>query len=169
MLQRYEGNPILQAIKEHPWESKLVSNPAAIYLGGKTHLLYTAWSGDGKVGLGYASTSDGLRIDERLGQPVFVPQERDFEDQGVEDPRLTLLEGRVYLTYTAKLTEKGICRPAISSISPEDFLAKNWNWSEHRPLLPEHIESNRNVIIFPEKIQGRYVMYHRPIFLEDVG
>ena len=168
MLQRYKENPILTAT-EYLWESRLVSNPAAIYLGGKTHLLYTAWGGDRKVRLGYASTSDGFRIDERLDQPVFFPKERDFENQGVEDPRLTLLEGRVYLTYTAKLVEKGICRPAISSISPEDFLAKNWSWFKHRLLLPEHIESNRNVVIFPEKIQGRYVMYHRPIFLEDIG
>ncbi len=168
MLKRYKKNPILTPSK-NPWESRLVSNPAAIYLGGKIHLLYTAWGKDRKVRLGYASTSDGLHIDERLDQPIFYPQEKDFEDQGTEDPRLTLLGNKIYLTYTAKLTEKGICRPAISSISQKDFLAKNWNWSEHRLLLPEHIESNRNVVIFPEKIKGKYVMYHRPIFLKDIG
>lgn len=169
MLKRYEGNPILKPIKGHQWESELVYNPAAIYQGGRIHLLYNGRNRDGKSRLGYASTSDGFHIDKRLNRPIFVPQEKDFERQAVEDPRLTFLEGKIYITYDAKLVDKGICRPAISSIDQEDFINKKWNWSEHRLLFPDHNESNRNITLFPEKIKGRYVIYHRPAFYQDIG
>ena len=39
-MERYNGNPILRPVMEHPWESREVFNPAAVNLDSKVHLLY---------------------------------------------------------------------------------------------------------------------------------
>ena len=68
VLKRFEGNPILRPEPTHWWESKAVFNPAAIYEGGKVHILYRALGDTDTSVIGYASSRDGFHIDERLDQ-----------------------------------------------------------------------------------------------------
>ena len=74
VLKRFEGNPILRPETTHWWESKAVFNPAAIYEGGKVHILYRAIGDTDTSVIGYASSTDGFHIDERLDKPVYVPR-----------------------------------------------------------------------------------------------
>ncbi|OYD14360.1 hypothetical protein CH333_08240 [candidate division WOR-3 bacterium JGI_Cruoil_03_44_89] len=169
MLVRFKENPILEPIKTHPWEAKMVFNTAAIYLGGKVHLLYRAGDIDDISTIGYASSKDGFRIDERLETPVLAPQSEE-DCFGCEDPRITKIGERLYITYTAygriPGMEEGKLRisprlPQIgmTSISVEDFLNHRWNFSERiYPLLGVE---NKDCVIFSEKFGGRYVIYHR--------
>lgn len=161
MLERYEGKPILKPMKEHVWESDRVFNCAAVYEDNKVHLLYRAMSkeelSEGKYisRLGYASTSDGFHIDERLEYPVFVP-EKDFEYRGVEDPRITRIGSDYHVCYTAY---GEVAQIALTSIKIRDFLAHEWNWTDRTLAFPR--VDNKDAVLFPEKIGGRYVMYHR--------
>ena len=41
-LERFAGNPILRPDANHRWETKAAFNPAALYEGGKVHVLYRA-------------------------------------------------------------------------------------------------------------------------------
>jgi predicted GH43/DUF377 family glycosyl hydrolase len=180
VLRRFAGNPILRPETTHWWESKAVFNPAAIYEGGKVHILYRALGDTDTSVLGYASSRDGFHIDERLDQPVYVPREpfegvgtvRQAEVElsdnytsggsfagGCEDPRLTRIDDRVYMTYVAY---DGCSSPriALSSINIDDFLNKNWKWK--KPVLiskPDIVD--KNACILPEKINGKYVIFHR--------
>lgn len=161
MLERYEGKLILKPMKEHVWESDRVFNCAAVYEDNKVHLLYRAMSkeelSEGKYisRLGYASTSDGFHIDERLEYPVFVP-ERDFEYRGVEDPRITRIGSDYHMCYTAY---GEVAQIALTSIKIRDFLAHKWNWTDRTLAFPR--VDNKDAVLFPEKIGGKYVMYHR--------
>ena len=74
-LERFAENPILKPDAKHPWETKAVFNPAAVYEGGKVHILYRALGETDVSTLGYASSLDGLHIHERLDKPVYVPRE----------------------------------------------------------------------------------------------
>jgi predicted GH43/DUF377 family glycosyl hydrolase len=167
MLKRYAGNPILKPIKEHGWESLMVYNCAVIELGGKVHIVYRAQGIKGGISrFGYASTKDGFKIDERLAQPIFCPgRENDLESFGCEDPRLTRIGDRIYMCYTAYGIVPGMknkissIQIGLSSISQEDFLNHRWHWSE--PIYPFFRVDNKNSFLFPEKIKGRWVMYHR--------
>jgi predicted GH43/DUF377 family glycosyl hydrolase len=105
--------------------------------------------------LGYASSEDGYRIDERLPHPVFKPA-TSLEKYGCEDPRITVLNGRCYMTYTAY---GDIYQIGITSISPEDLLGKRWEWGER--LYPFPNIKNKNAVIFPRRVDGRYTMCHR--------
>jgi len=154
-MARFEGNPILTPIKTHPWESRHVFNAAALHLGGRIHILYRAMGADMISRLGYASSSDGYHIDERLPNPVFEPA-GPKEKYGCEDPRITVLEGKCVMTYTAY---GDIYQVAITTIPIEDMLNKRWMWGER--IYPFPNLKNKNAVIFPRRINSRYVMYHR--------
>jgi predicted GH43/DUF377 family glycosyl hydrolase len=105
--------------------------------------------------LGYASSRDGLRIDERLPYPVFEPTLR-YEKYGCEDPRITLLDERCIMTYTAY---GDIYQIGITTISIENLLEKKWEWGERLFPFPE--VWNKNAVIFPGRINNRIAMFHR--------
>jgi len=87
-MARFEGNPILEPVPMHPWESKYVFNPAMFELEDKIHYIYRAMGDDMVSRLGYARSTDGCVIEERLPYPVFEPLNPE-EERGVEDPRVT--------------------------------------------------------------------------------
>ncbi len=155
VASRFEGNPILKPIPEHSWESKLVFNPAMFELGGRVHFLYRAMGNDMVSRLGYASSLDGQHIDERLDYPVFEPK-NPSEIRGVEDPRVTIVEDRCYMTYTAYAQTAQI---GITSIKSRDLMAKNWDWEER--IYPFPNITNKNSALFPVKIGGKSVLFHR--------
>lgn len=157
-LKRYEGNPILKPLAEHRWESKFVFNPAAIRLKGKVYLIYRAMGEDMVSSLGLAVLDQtGKRVIERLPEPIFWPQE-EWEELGCEDPRVVLLEGRLWMLYTAY--SRAVAQIALASIDLEDFLLGRWDkWQRHGLLFPG--ESNKDAFFFPERIDGKFVLVHR--------
>lgn len=162
-LKRFSKNPII-APTENEWEAKATFNAAAIYLGDKFHIVYRAMAHSGRCVFGYANSRDGLNIDERLAEPIYVPR-MDFEIKngdgwsGCEDPRLVVFEGKIYMFYTAF---DGVNPPsvALSSIEIQDFLDKKWNWELPRIISPL-TEFNKNACIFPERIGGKIIALHR--------
>jgi predicted GH43/DUF377 family glycosyl hydrolase len=161
-LKRYSKNPILKPIKTHDWE-EYVFNCAVIALDNKVHILYRALSKDKVSRIGYASSKDGFHIDERLEKPIFVPKleiEKSmvkFHNSGIEDPRLTRIGNRIYMLYAA--FNGRTAQSSIASIKVKDFLQKKWNWKRHGAIFP-HID-DRNTALFPEKINGKYVLFTR--------
>jgi len=164
-LERYEGNPILGSRKEHTWESQAVFNPASLYIDNKIHIIYRAMSDDNTSTMGYARSLDGFTIDSRSIQPVFMPR-FEFEDKkvsggnsGCEDGRLTIIDDKIYMTYTA-YDGVHVPRVGLSSILVEDFIAERWNWSESVLISPPGVD-DKDACIFPEKVNGKYVIFHR--------
>lgn len=176
-LIRHKANPVIEPREGNYWEMKATFNPGAIYADHRVHLLYRAIGGDDTSVLGYASSGDGVSFAERLSEPAYVPFSTKTtapkEDQlplepayfsgggwngGCEDPRLTLIDRRVYLTYTA-FDGWGSIRIALSSIKLEDFLNKNWKWKKPALISPPG-EIHKNWVIFPEKIRGKFAILH---------
>ncbi len=172
VLHRAETNPVLEPIIDHAWEAFATFNPAALLLDERVHLLYRAQGYDGLSVLGYAMSSDGIQIDERLASPVFVPSKAGSDARarrknvyvsgggtsGCEDPRLVEIDGTVYLIY---VTFDG-CHPpgvALSYITKKDFLKRRWNWSSPK-LISRPGAIQKNWVLFPKKIRGKYVVLH---------
>ena len=174
-LKKLKNNPILKPIINHFWESKLVFNPAAVYENGKVHLVYRAMGENDVSVLGYASSKDGIHIDERLKEPIYVPTQ-PFESNpqapqtsfagymsgggcgGCEDPRLTKIDNRFYMTYVA-FNGREAPRVALTSIKVNDFLSKKWHWEDPVLISPPG-ETHKNWAIFPEKINNKYAILH---------
>jgi len=178
-LAKHEANPIIEPREGNYWEMKATFNPGVVYADRRVHLLYRAIGGNDVSVLGYASSPDGITITERLDEPAFVPSFKGDEGQGTgdkdktppqiycsgggwnggcEDPRLTLIDNTVYLTYTA-FDGWGSIRIAMSSIDLQDFLAKRWKWKQSMLLSPPG-EVHKNWVLFPEKINGKFAIMH---------
>ncbi|MEA2715031.1 MAG: beta,2-mannobiose phosphorylase / 1,2-beta-oligomannan phosphorylase [Candidatus Parcubacteria bacterium] len=158
IIKRFPGNPIITPRPGILWESKGTLNPGAIDLGGKIHLLYRAVSADNISTIGYAVSSDGLSIDERPEKPIYFPR-ADFESKGCEDPRLVLINDRVYMAYSG--FDGGTPRVAVSSISSKDFLARKWgSWTAPEVITPPSVP-NKDAAILPEPMMGGYMVFHR--------
>lgn len=170
LLMRSDDNPIMRADPSHGWEAGAVFNPAALRLNGKIHLVYRAISRDGLSVFGYAHTEDGIHIDERLPDPIYIPTDKSPRGGhvyaftsghnwgGFEDPRLTHVGDFIYMTYTFF---DGSQPPAVAMtfISVDDFLAKKWTWSPQKMLSPPG-QSHKNWVIFPEKFNGKFAVLH---------
>ena len=159
-MRRFQDNPILKPIASNEWESRLVFNAAAIEVGKKIHILYRALGNDGISRIGYAASSDGYIFEERVPVPVFEPK-NGVESYGCEDPRLTLFDDQIIMAYTAltEIDHDQLYQISLTSISVDDFLNKQWKWNER--LLPFRGVRNKDGVIFPKKIGGKYVMFHR--------
>ncbi|MDI6820762.1 MAG: hypothetical protein QMD65_01115 [Patescibacteria group bacterium] len=182
ILVKLEQNPIISPKVENSWEAWQTFNPGVILLDGKIHFLYRAIGEDGISRLGYAVSSDGFTIDERLPYPVYEHKtgKRAFPpkaDQpmadnifpyysflsggswgGSEDPRLVRVdeEDVLYMTYTA--CDNGL-RVGLTSIKVDDFLNKKWKWQPPTLISPLD-EVHKNWLIFPEKINNKYAILH---------
>ena len=179
-LARAKENPVLSPLSEHPWENAAVFNPAALYEGGRVHLLYRALGSDGVSRIGYASSGDGIHFDERLPYPVFVPDiaaaakfrnpftspARLHYDRvayasgggwgGSEDPRMVAIDGRIHITFNM-FNGWNDMRVCLLSIDKEDFKKKAWHWNFNHLSAPGR---NKNWVLFPEKIKGKYAIFH---------
>jgi len=163
--EKFSYNPILKPIQEHKWESKAVYNPAAIQLGETTYIVYRTMSEDNQSYLGLAISSDGYHIDERLPEMIY-PLRSEYElpkrpgqYAGVEDPRLTRIDDTIYIMYTA--FNGDLPRLAMSSISVQNFLDRKWDTWTHPVIISPPNIADKDGILFPEKINGRYVFLHR--------
>ncbi|HEY8742368.1 MAG TPA: glycoside hydrolase family 130 protein, partial [Chloroflexota bacterium] len=97
-----------------------------------------------------ARSRDGVtfRVDHGAALQPTEPLER----YGIEDPRITEIEGVYYINYTA-VSEHGI---STALASTRDFQ----HYEKHGVIFsPE----NRDVTIFPARIGGRYRTLHRPV------
>jgi predicted GH43/DUF377 family glycosyl hydrolase len=168
-FHRSVKNPIITPDKTHPWEAQATLNPAALRFGkGKqatTHILYRALSQNNTSSIGYASSKNGLSVDERDPNPVYVPRE-SFElkkiangNSGCEDPRLTKIGKVIYMCYTA-FDGIGPPRVAITSITEKNFLKKNWQWKTPILITPAGFD-DKDTCILSEKTNGRYFILHR--------
>lgn len=83
--------------------------------------------------------------------PALAPARRE-EEFGVEDPRITQIGDRYYINYSA------ISRMGIST-----GLAATVDFKTYERMGIIFVPDNRDVTIFPEKVGGLYVCYHRPV------
>jgi predicted GH43/DUF377 family glycosyl hydrolase len=120
---------------------------------------------DGTSCFGYATSKDGVHIDERLPVPIYVPRER-FEQKlnpgnsGCEDARFTKLGDTYYVCYTA-FDAVNPPRVAMTTILVKDFLDHKFD-NFTKPILLSNAEiDNKDAALFPEKIDDQYVFIHR--------
>ena len=87
-----------------------------------------------------------VRHDQLFGQTAW-------EEYGVEDPRITKIGDTYYITYVSVSDEMGVC---TSLMTTKDFDS----FERHGVLFPCE---NKDVVIFPELVNGTYHAFHRPV------
>jgi predicted GH43/DUF377 family glycosyl hydrolase len=133
-----------------------VFNPAAVRLGKKTILLFRAQDNAYISRIGYAESSDGIHFAARP-EPVLSPEAPYEKGGGVEDPRLVLIGGLYYLTYTAYDGHSAQLALATS----KDLL----HWDRKGVILPAYKGSwntqwTKSGAILPQQVNGSWWMYY---------
>ncbi len=156
-LNRFHGNPVLTPIPEHDWESKYVLNAASVKLGRKVYMLYRSFGEDKISRIGLAVSEDGFNFTERMDKPIFAPAVK-WEGHGCEDPRLTVIGERIYMTYTA--FDGFTAQIAVASITIKEFLNCRWeSWHRHGLFSPGL--KDKDATLFPDQFGGKVAMLHR--------
>ena len=170
------------------FENEGVLNPATIRVGDQVHLFYRAVSRGNYSSIGYCRLNGPLTIDIRQDLPVIFPQ-FDYESHGVEDPRITTIDGIYYLTYTAynginalgalatskdlkHFEKQGLVVPTITYDEFKHLAGcksaineKYARFNDRNPILTKPDNNilvwDKNVIFFPRRIQGKLHFMHR--------
>ena len=158
-LLRLATNPIVEPSNISFTRASGAFNPGASvdHKSGRVVLLVRVFEEEPRrSSLTIALSSDGEYIDEIWDHPV-IRRELPYEEWGVEDARITYLadEGRYAITYTGYSS----AGPRVCLITTDDLLAPE-RYRRHGPRIAG---DNKNCVVFPEKIEGEYVILHRPM------
>jgi predicted GH43/DUF377 family glycosyl hydrolase len=118
-------------------DPRLIIRPAETYLTSISHLRL-------------ARSMDGINFE--IEDTAAVGPANDYEIFGIEDPRVSLIDGTYYISYV------GVSPFGVTSClaSTKDFKS----FERHGVIFcPE----NKDVVLFPERIKGKYYALHRPV------
>jgi predicted GH43/DUF377 family glycosyl hydrolase len=153
LIKRYHSNPILTK-KDIPYPVATVHNAGVVKFKERYIMIFRSHKLNGRSILGKAESKDGFNFiaDDK---PFMVPSTEDvfkeYEEYGVEDPRIIFLNGEFLITYSA-YSRNGV---RIGLAKTTDFK------SVHRISLITEADY-RNVVIFPEMFNGLYARLDRP-------
>lgn len=99
MIQVKKEGILLKNTK-NGFENEAAFNPAAVRDGDTVHLFYRAVRHGNYSTIGYCELDGPTKIKHRHNKPLIIP-DRPIEKQGVEDPRITKIDGTYFLTYSA--------------------------------------------------------------------
>lgn len=153
LIERYHKNPILTK-DDVPYPVATVHNAAVVKFENKYMMVFRSHKLNGRSILGLAESSDGYHFNVH-DKPFMVTATegifKEYEEYGVEDPRIIYLEGEFLITYSA-YSRHGV---RIGLAKTKDFKT-----IERISLITE--ADYRNVVIFPEKFNGLYARLDRP-------
>lgn len=155
LVKRYKGNPILSK-KDIPYKADLIFNAGVIKYHGTYYMIFRndykgyPYDNNGLAGtnLGLARSKDGIHwvADKK---PAFAL--KDHEIKRIYDPRLQVIDDEIYMCFACD-THHGI-RGGVGKLN-KSFTKLD--------VISLSTPDNRNMVLFPEKINGKYVRLERP-------
>lgn len=181
ILTKYKNNPILTKNPKNKWEELCVLNPAVIrHDDGKFYMLYRAAGNDKQhyIYLGLAISEDGINFVRQSNEPLIRPDVNGADGGGVEDPRLVKIEDYYFLTYASRPFAPGqywredkqyfgfqpkAGPKTLIYNDTQTHLAVSKDLVHWKKLgrITDSREDDRDVVIFPETINGKYVKISR--------
>lgn len=183
-LTRSDANPILKPNPDSSWENICTCNPAAWYDGKKVYLLYRGGpdTDEHPIYFGLAESTDGFHFTRVSDEPVFGPSGNGFDGGCIEDPRIVKFGDTFFVTYAARMFPPAAYwrkkfplnafnppLPAEAPVAARENLTRTGlaatpdfrTWHRLGPMTDPTVD-DRDVILFPEQIDGEFVMLHRP-------
>jgi predicted GH43/DUF377 family glycosyl hydrolase len=153
VINRYERNPILTR-HDIPYPVSTVHNAGVVKHNGRYIMLFRSHLLNGRCVIGLAESEDGYSFTVSP-KPFLVPAKQgvfaEYEEFGVEDLRICAMDDEYLLTYSA-YSRHGV---RIALARTTDFIRVE------RIALTSQADM-RNVVIFPQKFDGRYARLDRP-------
>jgi predicted GH43/DUF377 family glycosyl hydrolase len=159
IVERYAGNPII-SLEGLPFPVNTVFNTAAAKFEDKYILLMRVENLVGHSVFALAVSYDGFSFTVERDFAMAPSNEEPFktyEARGIEDPRITYMDGVYYIMYTA-----------YSIHGARLALAKTTDFKTFERIALISEPNNKNGVLFPKKIGGRFARLDRP-FAGDYG
>ncbi len=153
LIKRYLNNPILTK-DDVPYPVATVHNAGVVKHNNTYIMIFRSHKLNGRSILGKAQSDDGFnfKVDkEPFMEPAINGIFKDYEEYGIEDPRIVFIDGEYLITYSA-YSRHGV---RVGLAKTKDFKS-----IERFSLITE--ADYRNVVIFPEKFNGLYARLDRP-------
>lgn len=154
LFRRHPENPILTAA-QFPRPVNSVFNAAATKFDGRYLLLNRVEDLTGSSCLWLARSDDGVHFTPDP-EPALVPATEEpfcaVEDCSLEDPRITQIDDTYYITYVA-----------YSQYGCVTALARTQDFVDYERVAVMTLPDNKDVVLFPEKVRGRYAKLDRPL------
>jgi len=183
-LQRNKNNPIVTP-GLFDWRKVAVFNPGAIYDNGRV-LLYERAAGSlrpFRTAIGVLQSKDGINFKHMSDKPVFTSEMLGYPQGSVQDARIVKIDDTFYMTYAFQPFAFD-CWPTGHGV-PDYQVSRFPEWQENglEPMMtqsgiaasrdgicfeplyfvtPRDID-DRDVVLFPEKINGKFALLRRPL------
>ena len=150
-VEKYFKNPILEARPNSNFENHSVFNGCPIIDKKKIHLVYRAVDYNKEEqreisSIGYAESSDFVNFEKRK---QIIKGKKEWEKFGCEDPRITRINDKYYIFYTA-LSKYPFCAEGIKIGLA---ITKDFKKFEKHPVTTFN---SKAMTLFPEKINGKF-------------
>lgn len=160
LFVRHARNPILTAA-DWPYPANAVFNPAAVSVDGETILLARVEDLRGISHLTVARSGNGVDGWSVDPAPLLAPADGiESEEWGLEDPRIVWLPELELFAITC--TAYGPPGPAVFLATTSDFRTV-----ERRGVIQG--AEDKNAALLPERIDGKWILFHRPSVGAVVG
>lgn len=154
-VKQNPNNPLVYPIKNNNWESVAACNGCPIVHKGSTYVVYRAIATPDKVKAEklYQSTIGIVKVEDEcslIERQQLITPEKDWEEYGCEDPRVTKLDKKYFIFYTALSSQ---------NLGPESIKVAVAISDDLKEIKEKHLITPFNakaMSLFPEKINGMY-------------
>jgi predicted GH43/DUF377 family glycosyl hydrolase len=155
LFTRHPDNPIL-SVRDWPYRANSVFNAAAAEVDGETLLLVRVEDFRGHSHLTVARSDDGVSDWDIEPAPTLEPDACRHPEElwGIEDPRITWLEG---------MGKWAVCYTAYSKGGPLVAVATTRDFKTFERLGPVMPPEDKDAALFPVRFNGLWAMLHRPV------
>ncbi|MBP6796251.1 MAG: glycoside hydrolase family 130 protein [Saprospiraceae bacterium] len=119
-------------------DARLVRHMGKVYLSTLSHLRLV-------------SSTDGIHFSEPVNSITKIFGKGPLETFGIEDARVSFIDGLYYLTYT-QVSDHGVGVGLMQTADWEHFIRRGM-------IIPPH---NKDCALFEEKIDSKFYCFHRP-------
>lgn len=161
---KYDLNPETNPFFMERLGINAVMNSGAIYLNGKYYLVARIEGNDRKSFFGVAESDNGVDGFRFWDYPILLPDTCP-EETNVYDMRLTQHEdGYIYGVFCSESKDTSVndlsaAVAAAGIVRTKDL--KTWERLDNLKTL--HSPQQRNVVLHPEFVNGKYAFYTRPM------
>ena len=161
---RYDLDPTRNPLLLERLGINAVFNPGAIELSGKVYLVCRVEGADRKSFFAVAESENGIDGFEFWDRPLVMPETED-PDINVYDMRLTRhADGHIYGLFCTERRDPNARKGDFSSAIAQCGIArtKDLQTWQRLPDLCSRAPQQRNVVLHPEFVAGKYAFYTRP-------
>lgn len=142
---------------ERGFENDGVCNPACIRVDNDVHVFYRAVRSGNYSTIGHARLKGPLEVIMRRAKPVLFP-EKNYESQGIEDPRIVRIDGVHHMTYSVYDN----MNVAGAYATSKDLKT----WTKHRIITPRFTYREfKHLVECCHGLNDKY-LYHYRMFKE---